>query len=170
MKRILQTFSILLLLLTLSGCPIMMVPMMGPMMKDMWNSGDPKVEAVVKELIKEGVADLGANRGNYDTVRLEDARVQGQFIREDKFRNLLVKALPSTGEWKGVDGEKAGQGSGKGPADKNLSTSASLNAEIYQEGDMFHLRLELGDPDIQKVLWKAAFSRPMPESTNSHTH
>ncbi|RJR54819.1 MAG: hypothetical protein C4576_00375 [Desulfobacteraceae bacterium] len=170
MKKILQVLSIPLLLVSLSGCPIMMVPMMGPMMKDMWNSGDPKVEAVVQELVREGVADLGVNRGTYDAVRLENAKVHGRFIQEDKFRNILVKALPSAGEWKGVDGEKAGQVSGEGTQGKSLYASAPLNAELYKEGDMFHLSLDLADPGSREVVWKADFSRPAPRTQKPRDH
>ncbi|PKN61707.1 MAG: hypothetical protein CVU57_28235 [Deltaproteobacteria bacterium HGW-Deltaproteobacteria-15] len=163
MKRILQIFSILLLLLTLSGCPIMMVPMMGPMMKDKWNSGDPKVEAVVQDLAREGSAALAENQGPYDTIVLDNAKVSGKFIREGRFRSLLLEALRSGGKWKVLDGEESlSQAHGASPV--------FLNAELYEGEAMFHLSLETGDSRTKKAPWKRTFSRPVPESPSSHSH
>ncbi|PKN28717.1 MAG: hypothetical protein CVU64_11875 [Deltaproteobacteria bacterium HGW-Deltaproteobacteria-21] len=172
MKRILQIFFSLLLLLVLSGCPIMMPFMMSPMLADHWNSADPKVEAVVQDLIREGVAALAANRGTYDTIRLDNAKVSGKFIQEERFRTLLLKALSSAGEWKVVDGEKSShQAPGaEHPGNKSGSIPAFLNAELYQAEDMFHVSLEIGDSGTAQVLWKAIFSRPVPEPSSSHSH
>lgn len=166
--RILQIFSTLLLLLPLSGCPIMMVPMM----KDMRNSGDPKVEAVVQELIKEGVSALSAHRGTNDTVRLDNAKVQGKFIQEGKFRTLLLNALPSAGDWKVVDGESPGQAWGtEGLGDARISTSASLDAELsIRERTCFTSVWRWETLGSHEVLWKANFSRTVPGSPNSHAH
>lgn len=137
-----------------------------------WNSGDPKVEAVVQDLITEGVAALAANRGIYDTILLDNAKVKGKFIQETRFRTLLLKALPSAGEWKVADGEKSSHQSpgAEHPGNKSGSIPAFLNAELHQTEDMFYLSLEVGDSGTTQVLWKAIYSRPVPASTNSHSH
>ncbi len=170
MKRILQIFSTLLLLLILYGCPIMMPFMMGPMLAKDRKSDDPKVEAVVQDLIREGVDALAANRGTYDTIWLDNAKVTGKFFQEGRFRTLLLKALSSAGEWKVVDGEKSShQAPGdEHPGNKSGSISAFLNAELYQAEDMFHLGLEMGDSPTKQVLWTKTFSRPVPGSPNAH--
>jgi hypothetical protein len=162
MKRILQTFFSLLLLLVLSGCPIMMPFMMGPMLAKDSKSGDPKVEAVVRDLAREGSAALSGNLGLYDTIVVDNARVRGKFIQEGRFRSLLLEALRSGGKWKVLDGEEAlSQAHGAFPV--------FLNAELFEGETMFHLSLETGDSRTKK-LWTRTFSRPEPESPSSHSH
>jgi hypothetical protein len=129
------------------------------------------VEAVVQDLIKEGVAALAENRATYDTILLDNTKVNGKFIQEERFRSLLLKALPSAGEGKVIDRAKSShQAPGaEDPGDKSGSIPAFLNAELYQGEEMFHLSLEMGDSLTNQVFWKATFTRPVPEPPNSHS-
>ena len=171
MKRALMACSGVFFLFILAGCPIMMPFMMGPMLgKDLMGSGSKQVEAVVQELIQEGVTALAENRGQYERISLGQATVKGDFIQEAKFNRFLLDALHSRREWVVFKGEKPlhhAQQEIEGQAKETEFPAAFINAQAYQANSLFHLAMEMGDSDTKQILWTGNFSRPMPQSPHA---
>jgi hypothetical protein len=171
MKTVLAAGSGVFSLFILTGCPIMMPFMRGPMMgKDLMGSGSKQVESVVQGLIQEGVTALAENRGQYERISLGQVTVKGDFIQETKFNQLLLDGLRSRKEWVVINGEKPlhhAQKEAEGNAKENEFLAAFVNAQTYQGNNSFHLAIEMGDSDTKQILWTGNFSRPMPQSSHA---
>jgi len=171
MKRALMACSCMLFLFILGGCPIMMPFMMAPMMgKDLLRSGGNEADPLVRELIHEGVAALAENRGQYERVSLGQVTVKGGFIQETKFTQLLLDALRSRKEWVVINGEKPlpqSQKETEGDTKQTEFSPAFVNVQTYQENNLFHLIMEMGDSRTKQILWTGNFTRPIPQTSHS---
>jgi hypothetical protein len=145
--------------------PFMMGPMLG---SHLTGSGSKQVEAVAQEMIQEGVIEMAENYGQYERISLGQATVKGDFIPEAKFNQLLLDALGSRKEWVVINGEKPlhhAQKEAEGNAKEKEFPTAFVNAQAYQENNLFHLAMEMEDSNTKRILWTGSFSRPMPQSS-----
>lgn len=174
LKRLAQVPLFVLLLHALSGCPLMMSFMMGPMLsKNMDKPTDPQVKATVEELIQEGISQLAYNRGPYKLMALGDGKVTGDVISVTKFQQIFKENLRSRGEW-----EVLGQ-QGKAKTSGETSTSVKevpdngmglLNAQLYEVDDSLYLALQLLDARSNELFWSGLYSRVLPESPKESDH
>lgn len=123
---------------------------------------DVEMNAVLNQLIREGVGELVAADVPYKQLLTGELAVRGDFVSYAKFRRAFLDALRSSNKFLVFTQDQPGQDAPMGS--EAAETMALLDGQLYKTGNQIRLALQLIDARSNKTRWSGIFAEPLVKS------